>query len=545
MMKRVFLFVCVTGMIVFGATASPGQELGHLEFPNSGAAAAQPHFLKGMLLLHSFEYSDARDAFQEAEADDPDFAMAYWGEAMTYNHPIWQEVDLESARAALRKLGATPEDRQAKAGTEREKAYLATIEVLYGEGDKNARDFAYADAMKRLYEVYPEDLEAASFYALSLLGTCHQGRDFAVYMKAAGVLEEVFDKNPQHPGAIHYLIHSYDDPIHAPLGLRPARVYAKTAPAAAHAQHMPSHIFVALGMWDDVVSSNEVSWKVSDDRVKSRNLSVDERGFHALYWLQYGYLQQGRWKDALETLKIMEEDTKKSGSSRTRTHLARMRSSYVVEAESLSIPALPIQVDLSGLGVSSAGAYLFSSGYAAVRMGDLDAARRTLASMKDRREGSMKNEGNSHSGMSSYSGGASHDMNVAEIMEMELQGLILSAESKTDEAWKVVRKATEIEDALTFDFGPPEVVKPSHELLGELYLKQGKKDAAEKEFQQALQRYPRRIHSLLGVAQSGGGGKSESALRELEEILKQADANALESLGLNGLVHSKEAHKKE
>src|SRR5690606_15789431 len=169
-----------------------------------------------------------------------------WGEALTHHHPIWMEQDRDAALAALDALATSPEARLALAPTEREKDYLRTLDVLFGEGEKEARDDAYAEAMAALAARYPDDLDAAAFHALALLGTAHEGRDFATYMRAAAVAEAVFDRNPRHPGAAHYLIHAYDDPVHAPPGLRPARAYAEIAPDASHALHMPSHIYVAL-----------------------------------------------------------------------------------------------------------------------------------------------------------------------------------------------------------------------------------------------------------------------------------------------------------
>ena len=232
------------------------QGFGQVSFSNSGSAAAQPEFLLGLAQLHNFEYPDAADHFRKAQQVDPDFAMAYWGEAMTKTHPLWYQQEVAAAREVLGHLGATPEARLAKARTEREKAYLRAVEILYGEGTKEQRDKSYESAMADLHRQYPEDVDAASFYALAILGTAEQGRDFATYMKAAAVLEEVFPQHPSHPGVVHYLIHCYDDSIHAPLGLRAARIYSKIASEAGHAQHMTSHIFLALGMWDAVAKAN-------------------------------------------------------------------------------------------------------------------------------------------------------------------------------------------------------------------------------------------------------------------------------------------------
>ena len=260
--------------LVFAASRAPRAqaELGTIDFPTSGSAAAQPPFLKGVLLMHSFEYDDAKEAFQEAQKADPNFAMAYWGEAMTYNHAVWQQTAPELAKAALARLAPTADGRLAKAPTPKEKDWLASLDSLYGPGEKLARDLAYAEAMKRMHEKYPADDEVTSFYALALLGTSHSGRDFAIYMRAAALVEQVYAKNPNHPGAAHYLIHSYDDPIHAPLGLRYADAYSKIAPAASHALHMPSHIYFALGMWDEASAINERSVKAADARVAAKKL---------------------------------------------------------------------------------------------------------------------------------------------------------------------------------------------------------------------------------------------------------------------------------
>ena len=288
MLRAVF----VAAALLLTALSPRAQELGVIDFPTSGSAQAQPLFVKGVLLMHSFEYDDAREAFIEAEKADPSFAMAYWGEAMTFNHPVWQRTSPDLAKAALNKLAPTADARRAKAPTEKEKDWIGAVEKLYGSGDKLARDLAYADSMKRMSEKYPNDDEVKAFYALALLGTSHNGRDVAIYMRAAALVEQVYAKNPQHPGAAHYLIHAYDDPIHAPLGLRYADAYSKIAPSASHALHMPSHIYVALGMWDESASINERSVKAADARREAKKLDVDQRGFHALLWLVYTYTQQ-------------------------------------------------------------------------------------------------------------------------------------------------------------------------------------------------------------------------------------------------------------
>src|SRR6267378_4719894 len=245
-----------------GAQQGAQQNFGEVAFANSGPPAAQADFLLGLAQLHNFEYDDAAEHFRKAEQIAPDFALAFWGEAMTQNHPVWHEEDVAAAREILKRLAPTPEARSAKAATEREKLYLRNVEALFGEGTKDERDRRYESMLAELHRKFPDDVDGASFYALAILGTAEHGRDFATYMRAAAVLEEVFPQHSRHPGVVHYLIHCYDDSVHAPLGLRAARIYSKIAPQAGHAQHMTSHIFLSLGMWDDVVKANETAMAV-------------------------------------------------------------------------------------------------------------------------------------------------------------------------------------------------------------------------------------------------------------------------------------------
>ncbi len=483
-------------------------DLGQVEFPNSGEPAAQPAFLRGILLLHSFEYPDAAEAFREAQRIDPGFALAYWGEAMTYNHPIWQQQDREAALAALRRLGPTPAAREAKARTEREKDYLRALEVLYGDGEKRSRDFAYADAMRRLREKYPDDHEAAAFYALALLGTAHEGRDIPIYMRAAAVVEEVFRDNPQHPGAAHYMIHSYDDPVHAPLGLRAARAYSKIAPAASHAQHMTSHIFIALGMWDEVVTANETAWNVADERVKRKGLSSDARNAHALRWLAYGYMQQGRYEDARRRLEIMRKDAEASGSPRARSYLALMRADYLVNTQRWTDDAVGLEVDLRGLSLATAANSRFASGLAALRVGDRARAESVVSRLKEERESAAR------------SGEYPPDVQAVRVLELELRALLSLEDGKADEALELMEEATSIESQMPFEFGPPFIVKPSPELLGEMLLELDRPAEARQAFVAALQRAPRRTASLLGLARAAARAGDTAIARETYETLR-------------------------
>jgi tetratricopeptide (TPR) repeat protein len=533
-MKRLTLVLLILTLAPASSLQAGETHLGKIDFPTSGSPEAREPFLRGVLFLHSFEYRDARDAFVEAQAIDPGFAMAYWGEAMTYNHPIWREENVEAAREALARLAPTPAERAAKAATEREKDYLETVEVLYGEGDKRRRDRAYSEALGALAAKYPDDLEAKSFYALSILGTCHDGRDAATYMRAAAMVEEVFYENPEHPGAAHYLIHSYDDAVHAPLGLRPARVYARIAPDAEHALHMPSHIFLALGMWDETVASNVDSWEAGERRVARDDLPSDRRGYHALLWLHYAYLQQGRIRDAEKLLDVIRTDAEKSGSVRARTHFALMRSAHVVETESW--PAVPAGPDLTDLPAQAAAADLFATGFAAVAAAELDAARAALEDMQARiAEAESEEDRRGYS--SGYASVAPARTAEARAMARGLEGRIRLAEGKNEEALELLARAVEIEDGLPFGFGPPVPVKPSHELLGEALLSLGRAGEARRELEIALARAPRRARSVLGLIraarQDGAVELAEDTSRVLDEIWDEADPGVRKKSGVD------------
>ena len=200
--------------------------------------------------------------------------MAYWGEALTHEHPLWNQQDLAAARAVLNQLGPDDEARVRRAQTDREKAYIRSVNILFGKGDARERDYAYSAALKAISETWPSDVDARALYALSVLTTSHNGRDFYKYIQAGAVTEELMDRAPRHPGALHYNIHSYDDPVHAPLGRRAADIYSGVAPAAVHALHMPSHIYFALGDYPRASDLNARSFQAAlkTDRGKKRPL---------------------------------------------------------------------------------------------------------------------------------------------------------------------------------------------------------------------------------------------------------------------------------
>ena len=418
--------------------------------------------------------------------------MAYWGEAMTYNHPLWMQRDRAAAVKALERLAPTPAGRIAKAPTEREKMYLEAVEALWAEGDKADRDRAYAEAMRRLHERFPDDLDAAAFYGLALLGTCEDHRDVRVYMQAAAIEEEVFAKNPDHPGAAHYLIHCYDDPVHAPLGMRPARVYAKIAPDAVHALHMPSHIFFASGMWDEAVASNEASWKASVERAARKGLPAGAHSFHALSWLEYANLQLGRWRDARATLATMEADEKADPGEMTSSSLSAMRAIWIVETRRCEGLVPPSS--------ATAPRDEFVRGLCALDSGDRAGAKAAAEALAAPATAGAEDGSHAHGGGgSSYSRGGE---SVGRVLGLELQALLAYTGGNRDEGLRLAAEAAVAEDAMSFEFGPPVVVKPAHELSGDLLLAAGKPADARREFETSLSHDPGRALSLLGLARA-------------------------------------------
>jgi tetratricopeptide (TPR) repeat protein len=499
--------------IAAGAVPLPAQsqKLGRISFPNSGPKAAQAAFIKGVLLLHSFEYEDAATSFREAQRIAPAFALAYWGEAMTHNHPVWNEQAPDSARAVLARLAATPEARAVKAGTARERAWLEAVEILYGEGEKARRDTLYSAAMERLASSYPEDVEAQAFYALSLMGLSQAVRNVPTYMRAGAIAQDILIANPEHPGAAHYVIHAFDDAQHAPLGLRAARAYARIAPGADHAQHMTSHIFLALGMWDETVKANEVaSFGTEPDRAKWGP-------GHYTHWLGYALLQQGRFAEAQRHLDAVRPNLGMPHRAPRKAYLAAMRAQYLVNTERWDDPATRWDLELDGVSAGPQAMDAFVLAIAAIGRSDRAEAERWRAELERRAQAGPVAD--------RYGGNA----RVPTILHKELRALLLLVDGRKDDAVRLLREAAAEEDTLPLEYGPPDVVKPTHELLGEVLLGLGDGRGAQEEFERALRLAPRRALSLLGLSRAATmTGDREAAARahaELRRIWHRADGD--------------------
>jgi hypothetical protein len=465
-------------------------QLGVVHFANSGAALAQPSFLRGLLLLHSFEYSAARREFQNAEGLDPAFAMAVWGEALTYNHTLWNEQDTAAARAAMAKLGSTPEERIARGRTPRERDYLASIEHLYGPGAKFERDAAYSAALGELSRRYPSDLDARALYSLSLLGLSPK-RDVRIYMRAAAEAEAVYDVDKRHPGALHYLIHAYDDPVHAPLGLRAARLYAQVAPAASHAQHMTSHIFFALGLWDDAIAANEASVRVAQ--------SQGEHAYHSLLWLEYAYLQKGDRTAAESLVRSLTHDVTNAPTQENRLRAAFSRATWLVETR--GAPGADASQAIDSSGITSIGYFAvhdFARGLVAARSGNLAGARAARVQLAARVESARVVPAGENRNW--YGALSESELAQAGALATALDGAIQFADGQHALGIARVREAIAVTAQMDFEYGPPWSAKPFDELLGELLLADGQRAEAASAFQRVLVMYPNRRLALEGVA---------------------------------------------
>ena len=513
-MNRIFVTVLprIFLPLLLCTSAFAQQDYGEVAFVNSGPAAAQSAFLHGLAQLHNFEYDDAAEYFRKAQQIAPDFALAYWGEAMTKNHPLWHEEDVRAARLILNRFGDTPAARLAKVRTEREKLYLQSVEVMFGEGAKDERDRRYEAVLAELHRKFPDDVDATSFYALSILGTAEHGRDFATYMRAAAVLEEVFPQHPRHPGVVHYLIHSYDDSIHAPLGLRAARIYAKIAPEAGHAQHMTSHIFLALGMWDDEVKANETAVAMGN-RAREKAGRPPVRCGHYNEWLEYGYMQQGRVADArrmlegcrqaVERATTTAHDNSPGGSTMEAMmssvsvavgSYAEMRANFVIDAQLWNDDVVRSTLPAGDYPLARL-AFDYTNALAAIRRGDLAGARAAASRAEtDRQRALAKWKAQRHD---DPEGGQR-----LLILTEQLQALLGAAEGKSQEAVAQLKRISEREHAMPLEFGPPSIYKPTDELLGELLLELHRSPEAREAFQVALARAPGRRSVVQALARA-------------------------------------------
>lgn len=502
----------IAAAVVLAWSAAPAtQQFGTITFPTSGAPAAQEAFLTGVKALHNFQFDEAAVAFQEAQKIDPKFAMAYWGEAMSHNHPLWAQQDIAKSKAALDKLAPTHEARLALAKLPKEKALLEAMQVLYfAPGDKLARDIAYSNTMARLYAQYPDDHEIGTFYALSLLGSVRPGdTGYRRQALAASIAQKIFAANPQHPGAAHFIIHSFDDPDHAPLALTAANAYAKIAPSAAHALHMPSHIYVQRGMWEQVKQSNIVAYKAAVDLNAKMKLAEGREDFHTLGWLGYANQMLGDFEASKQNVEMAKQAADRNPQSAgIRDGYLTMRARHIQESgqwEKLALPAAAApaggeHAGMPGMNMGPAqgsATWIYIVGVSAAKLGDMATAEAAEAQLKAIRE---KAQG----GPNAYA------VRPHAVREKELGAIIRWAKGDKQEALALAKSATEIELTMEAPSGPPDPIKPALELYGELLNEAGQYKEAAAAFEQALLRMPNRTPSVKGLAQATAKLKAAS-----------------------------------
>jgi tetratricopeptide (TPR) repeat protein len=472
--------------------------LGSVDFKNSGNAAAQPAFQRGVALLHSFEYEDAAEAFRDAQKADASLALAYWLEALTYSHVVWAEEKLEASRAVLNRLAPTAEARLAKANTERERGFGAAIEAFYADAGLPIRAAAFADAMTSLATRFPDDDEAAVFASLANMMaffTSPMAERAKYNQPVQHYALRVFRANPQHPGAAHYLIHFVDmNPRAAADALEFARAYDKIAPDAEHALHMPSHVFLPLGMWEDVARSNERAWAASRRETLAKKASPADYSWHSLDWLHYAYLQLGRTRDALALIDtastILRGVTIPDDNPDARNVVGGLAFRQGLETGNWeaypggfpTVDAAMKQPRPTPRAVSMATSAAYESAIVSLRgQNDAGPARKVVATFR--------------ADLDSLPAGAPR-RNLLDRLATQLDAMIAQHEGNTGRAIALLQELAPKEPNNASL--PPSTI-PSYELLGDYLLAAGRKAEAADAYQKALELRPNRALAKRGL----------------------------------------------
>lgn len=477
------------------------EQLGTVHFPVSCTAEAQKTFEKGVALLHSFWYEEAEKTFEEVQKQDPKCVMSAWGQAMSSWHQLWNRPDattIKQAETILKKAEATP------APTDRERGYLEAIVAFYSKSDKmdhEARARAYSAAMEKLYEKYPDDHEATAFYALSLLASePDHDTTFANRKKAGPILEKLFAIEPNHPGVAHYLIHTYDKPQLADLGLPAARRYAQIAPVAPHALHMPSHIFARLGMWQDDINSNLASIAATR-RSAAMHMGGEGHQFHAMDFLVYAYLQTGREADALKVIDEVKampamHDMYGMGFDIRTWALATYEARYALELHHWDEAASLAPVS-GGDSVDNATTY-WARAIGAARSGNVKQAQADIQQIKAARKAVLAKKKND-------------EAEAIENAKTEATAWLNYAGGKRDAALAALRTLADKEEATGGEAGRD---IPAREMLADMLLDMKRGDQALAEYKASLKFAPKRFNSLYGAAQAAEMARQASQAGE-------------------------------
>lgn len=498
-----------------------GEALGRVHFPIGCKPEVQAAFDRAAALLHSFGYEAARQAFAAVAKEDPACGMAHWGVAMTYYHPIWAPptpAELAAGRAAAE------EAARLGARSERERGYIAAIGAFYRDADKldhRTRALAFKDAMEKLAAADPKDHEAAVFHALALLGTAPPtDATYANQKRAAEILNRLLPEHPDHPGILHYVIHSFDYPALASLALPAARSYAKVAPSSPHALHMPSHIFTRLGLWEESIASNLASAAAAKAQVARTHpgaTSFDD--VHALDYLEYAYLQLGDDRKAREVVDELAKVSRFDEANFAAAYAAvAVPARYALErrdwrtAAALEPPAIELPWERFAY---ARGITWFANALGAARLADLDRARQALARLEALHAALVKEP---PAGPYDWAG-------QVDAMRLAAAGWVAFTEGRKDEAVRLLTAAAEKEEAVGKHPVTPGAVLPAREQLGDLLLELGKTREALAAYQASLRDAPKRWNGLAGAARAAElAGERAEARRLSEELLALCSA---------------------
>jgi tetratricopeptide (TPR) repeat protein len=491
-------------------------QVGTVHFPSSCAASVEKPIERGVAMLHSFWYEEAEKEFVQIEKDDPQCAIARWGVAMGLWHQLWNRPDLptlERGAAELKKA------HDLRAVSSRERDYISALTVFYAHPARShqKRVTAYSKAMDKVSQRNPEDHEAAAFYALSLLASePDNDKTNANRKKAAAVLEKLFAADPNHPGVAHYLIHTYDKPNMAQLGLPAARKYASLAPAAPHALHMPSHIFARLGLWQDDIDSNVASIAATQKQA-AMHMGGEGHQFHAMDFLVYAYLQTGREEDAekiIDEVRAMPpmHDMYGMGFDPRLFALSAFPASYALELHRWS-DAAQLQV-VEGASDTNHSYTYCARAIGAARSGNVEQARKEVAQLENLQR---KFEANKKKEQGEYDA-ISDDLTVA-------KAWLGHAEGRHDDAVKMLRSIADKDE------GEAEASEriPAHEMLADMLLEENKPEDALAEYQASLKNDPGRFDSLYGAARAAEiAGKHDKAGEYYSQVVKNCEGSKSE-----------------
>jgi tetratricopeptide (TPR) repeat protein len=466
------------------------EEVGSVHFATSCSNTAEAGFNRAVALLHSFQYEQARQAFSDISAKDPGCAMAQWGVAMSYYHGLWKNGDTAAGREAYHK--ATEIAAANPKTTPRELAYIDSLGAIYSEDGKDqaTHDRGFEQKMAAVQAAYPSDSEAAVFHAITYsIIAPKTDRTFVNQQKCGEILEPLFKLQPHHPGIPHYIIHCYDNPLLAKKALASARVYAQIAPASAHANHMPSHIFTRLGLWDESIASNLRSEKLATEaEATSTNGEARDQRLHAMDYLAYAYLQSGQVKRAQAVLVELNSLSAIPGLTLTGDYaIAAIPARCAIELGNWrEASALKVRTE----GVPWAQAITWEAiGEGSARSGNLDRAaqaEQTLASLVD--ASAKKNN--------------TYWSNQVEVQRREVAAWIAEGNGKSSDAITTMRSAAELEESMDKDAVTPGAVIPAREMLAELFLREKQPQNALREYETVLKVAPNRFNALYGAASS-------------------------------------------